>query len=235
MNDNACYGQPAYILKQINYRESSLLLDVLTRDFGRISLIAKGVRKVKSKTAGVLRPFHSLTISFIGKSELKTLADAELKGLGCLLEGMALYCGFYVNELITHFLQHHDAHPELFDHYELCLKQLAENKRIEIALRNFELNLLTETGYGLHLGFDISREKNIAANKKYLFNKENGMIEDVKGTISGATLLAMQNRNFEDPQVLAEAKQLMRTVIDAHLQGKPIKSRTVMQEVFKRL
>lgn len=236
MSEISCYGQPAYILKQADYRESSLLIDVLTRDFGRLSMLAKGVRKVKSKTAGLLRPFLALSISFTGKSDLKTLTDAELiTGPGCLLEGIALYCGFYVNELITLFLHQHDPHPELFKHYEYCLKSLSDYNRLEAALRNFELNLLDETGYGLRLGYDINQEKSVAAGKKYLFNKENGMIEDVKGTISGATLMAMHNRNFEDPLVLSEAKQLMRMVIDTHLHGKRIKSRAVMQEVFRRI
>lgn len=235
MSDSVYYGQPAYILKQIHYRESSLLVDALTRDLGRISFIAKGVRKIKSKTAGLLRPFLRLSISCAGKSELKTLTDAELAGSGHQLEGIALYCGFYVNELITLFLHQHDPHPGLYSHYENCLRALAENQQIESALRNFELNLLEETGYGLRLGYDISRENIIDTGKKYLFNKENGIIEDEKGCISGATLMAMQARNFTDQKVLTEAKQLMRAVIDSHLQGKSIKSRSVMHEVIKRI
>ena len=235
MSEIICYGQRAYILKQAPYRESSILIDVLTRDFGRLSLLAKGVRKVKSKTAGLLRPFIALSVSFVGKSELKTLTDAELVAPSLQFEGIALYCGFYVNELITLFLHHYDPHPELFKHYENCLKSLTENNKFETALRNFELNLLEETGYGFRLDYDISREKSVAAGKKYLFNKERGMIEDINGTISGATLMAMQNRNFEEPSVMTEAKQLMRTVIDTHLNGKHINSRTVVQEVFRRI
>ena len=104
MSDTVFYSQPAYILHQQNYRESSLLIDVLTRDLGRISLIAKGVRKAKSKTAsayfGLLSPCR---LSFVGKSDLKTLTDVEKTGITQELSGLALYCGFYVNELICLF------------------------------------------------------------------------------------------------------------------------------------
>ena len=77
MSDNIFLCQPAYILHQQNYRESSLLLEVLTRDFGRISLIAKGVRKAKSKSAALLRPFQLLSLSYSGRSELKTMTGVE--------------------------------------------------------------------------------------------------------------------------------------------------------------
>jgi DNA repair protein RecO (recombination protein O) len=100
MTDNAVYLQPAFILQQRKFRETSLIIDVLTRDFGRISLLAKGVRKAKSKTAGLLQPFIPLTLSYVGKSELKTLTDVEITQPFIQLQGLAVYCGFYVNELI---------------------------------------------------------------------------------------------------------------------------------------
>ena len=104
MTDSAVYLQPAFILQQRKFRETSLIIDVLTRDFGRVSLLAKGVRKAKSKTAGLLQPFIPLTLSYFGKTELKTLTDVEITQPFIQLQGLALYCGFYVNELVGCFL-----------------------------------------------------------------------------------------------------------------------------------
>ncbi|ESS72366.1 DNA repair protein RecO [Methyloglobulus morosus KoM1] len=235
MSDFALYSQPAFILHQQKYRESSLIIDVLTQDFGRFSLIAKGVRKAKSKSAGILRPFVALSLSYVGKADLRTLTDAEMIGLPNELTGLALYCGFYINELICNFLHKDDPHPEVFQDYRVCLLQLAQGPNLESALRIFELNLMENIGYGIDLSYDLHHEKPIGANKKYLFDKDEGLLENSEGQFSGFALLAMAQRQFDDPVVLSEAKLLMRTVIDSHLHGKLLKSRSVINNIVKRL
>ena len=235
MSDTVAHSQPAFLLHQQNYRESSLLIDALTRDSGRISLIAKGVRKAKSKTAGILRPFVALSLSYVGKSDLRTLTDAEMLGLPNELPGLALYCGFYVNELVSNFLHKDDPHPEVFQDYQACLSRLAQGGQIEAALRGFELNLMDNIGYGVNLSYDLCYGKPIASNKKYAFNKDDGLVEDLKGQFSGLALLAIEQRRFDNPGVLSEAKMLMRAVIDSHLQGKQLKSRSVINNIAKRL
>lgn len=235
MSDNVFHSQPAFILHQQQYRESSLIIDVLTRDLGRISLIAKGVRKAKSKTAGILRPFIALSLSFVGKTELRTLTDAEMIGSPNELTGLALYCGFYVNELLCNFLHKDDPHQEVFTGYQACLSELAQGTQIEAALRVFELNLMGNIGYGVQLGYDLRHERPIASNKKYMFNKDDGLVEKLDGQFSGSVLKAIDQRQFDDPSVLSAAKMLMRTVIDSHLQGKQLKSRTVINNIVKRL
>jgi DNA repair protein RecO (recombination protein O) len=234
MSDTAFHSQPAFILHQQHFRESSLIIDALTRDFGRISLIAKGVRKTNSKTAGLLRPFIALSLSFVGKSDLKTLTDVEMAALPNELNGLALYCGFYINELVCNFLHKDDPHPEVFQDYQQCLFGLAKNSQIETSLRIFELNLMDNIGYGLNLGYDLRNEKPVALNKKYRFNKDEGLYEDDDGSFSGISLTAMEQRDFENFQTLTEAKLLMRTVIDAYLQGKPLKSRSFINSIVKR-
>lgn len=235
MSDTVFHSQPAFVLHQQHYRESSLIIDALTRDLGRVSLIAKGVRTPKSKTAGVLRPFAALSLSFVGKTELKTLTNAEIIGLPYELPGLALYCGFYVNELVRSFLHQYDPHPEVFQDYQECLIGLARAESCEAALRVFELNLMDNIGYGVQLGYDSRHEKPIDPNKKYACTKESGLVEDSAGQFSGAALQAMEQRQFDNPQVLSEAKMLMRTVIDSHLQGKQLKSRSVINNIVKRL
>lgn len=265
MTESAVYLQPAFILQYRKYRETSLIIDALTRDFGRISLLAKGVRKAKSKTAGMLQPFIPLLISYFGKAELKTLTDVERRtcsrqvggmrtipgdcragsrptcGIHSIpgdiiqpfseIKGLALYCGFYINELIGCFLHKYDPHPEVFDHYRECLSGLAEGSNMEAALRQFELNLMENVGYGLQLEYD-DNEKPIDSSKKYDFNVGQGPVEAVNGRFSGKTLQALSSRELTDPQVLSEAKILMRMSIDVYLQGRQLKSRGVINKVF---
>jgi DNA repair protein RecO (recombination protein O) len=232
MTESTVYLQPAFILQHRKYQETSLIIDALTQDFGRVSLLAKGVRKPNSKTAGLLQPFIPLTLSFSGKAALKTLADVEMIRPFNGLKGLALYCGFYINELICQFLHQYDPHPELFDHYSVCLSSLSDDgANIESALRLFELNLLECAGFGLQLEIDAN-EKPIEAFKKYLFDAGQGPVESGRGLFSGKTLQALNRKELTDPLVLSEAKILMRSLINSYLQGRPLKSRDVINKVF---
>lgn len=233
MTDNTVYLQPGFILQQRKFRETSLLIDVLTQDFGRVALLAKGVRKARSKTAGLLQPFIPLTLSYFGKTELKTLTDVELIQSFTALKGLALYCGFYINELVAYFLHQYDPHPEVFSHYRECLSCLSDDSKIETALRTFELNLMDAVGYGLQLDYDFHNEKPVNPLKKYHFTIEQGPIEAMDGHYSGQTLQALKLREFTDAQSLLEAKMLMRSVIAVYLNGKPLKSRTLINNITK--
>ena len=235
MTDSAVYLQPAFILQQRKFRETSLILDVLTRDFGRISLLAKGVRKAKSKSAGLLQPFNPLTLSYFGKSELKTLTDVEITQPFIQPQGLALYCGFYVNELVACFLHQYDPHPEVFANYDQCLSTLSDSSKIEEALRIFELDLMDAVGYGLQLDYDFHNEKAVHPLNQYHFKPEQGPTEAPDGHFSGTTLLALKSRDFIDPQVLIEAKILMRSVIATYLHGKELKSRSVLNKIITHL
>lgn len=233
MSETAVYLQPAFILSHRKYRETSLIIDVLTRDFGRISVLAKGVRKAKSRNLGVLQPFIPLTITFSGKAELKTLIDAEIIHPYRELTGLALYCGFYINELVALFLHKYDPHPEVFSQYRDCLTQLSADSAVEAALRRFEINLMDYAGYGLQLEHDDINAKPVDPMKNYRFTSELGPVEAADGQYSGTTLLAIKSRKFNDPRVLSEAKILMRAVLEVHLQGKPMKSRRVINNLIK--
>jgi len=235
MTDSAVYLQPAFILQQRKFKETSLIVDVLTRDFGRVPLLAKGVRKAKSKTAGLLQPFIPIKLSYAGKAELKLLTDVEIIHSFIDLKGLALYCGFYINELVVYFLHQYDPHPDVFNHYRECLSCLSDSSKIETALRVFELNLMDAVGYGLQLDYDFNNEKAVHPLTKYHFNVEQGPVEALDGHFAGKTLQAMKSREFTDPQVLIEAKNLMRTVIAVYLQGKPLKSRAVINKIINYL
>ena len=233
MTDSAVYLQPAFILQQRKFRETSLIIDALTRDFGRVSLLAKGVRKTRSKTAGLLQPFIPLTVSYFGKTELKTLTDVEIIQSCIELKGLALYCGFYINELVGYFLHQYDPHPDVFTHYRECLSCLSDSSKMEASLRIFELNLMDAVGYGLQLDYDFHNGKPVNPLKKYHFYIEQGPIEAADGHFSGKTLQALKLREFTDAQALIEAKMLMRSVIAAYLHGKPLKSRALINTIIK--
>ncbi len=235
MSDTVVYSQPGYILKQQHYRETSLIIDVLTRDLGRLSILAKGVRTTKSKTLGLIMPFTALLFSFAGKSGLKTLIQIETAGIPGSLSGMTVYYGFYVNELVCNFLHKDDPHPDVFLDYQTCINRLSQSRFLESALRVFELNLLDNIGYGVSFEQEIKHEKPIESGKKYRLNNKEGFVEDSQGFFSGSALLAMQKREFSDPVVLNEAKILMRSILDSRLQGKRLNSRSVINSIVKRL
>lgn len=236
MTGLSIYGQPAYILQHKPYRETSLILDVFTHDFGLISVLAKGVRKAKSKTAGVLLPFSLLNLSYLDRHELKLLLDVELLEQHAL-QRLGLYCGFYVNELLQRFLQRHDPNPELFWCYQQILQQLAliADGEVESQLRFFELDLLEQAGYGVVLDKDARSGQKVIKEQRYAYYPDLGLVADASGHVTGATLLALAARVCLQPLEQQQAKQLLRLMLAPHLQGKPLKSRAVLARVMHYL
>ena len=141
-------SQPAFVLHSYPYKETSLIVEVFSRDYGRVPLIAKGAH---SQLRGVLQTFQPLQLGWTGKSEVRTLTTAEWIGGLLPLERSALLCGFYLNELMVKLLARDDPHPALFDHYVSALNQLAHDEPAAIVLRQFELALLRETGVAASL------------------------------------------------------------------------------------
>ncbi|QWF69586.1 DNA repair protein RecO [Methylomonas paludis] len=228
------YLQPAIILQLKPYRETSLLLDVFTRDFGIVPMLAKAVRQPKSKLAGVLQPFLLLQLSYLDNKELKLLTGAELQQTYSLQQ-LGLYCGFYVNELLQKLLHKHDPYPELFADYQHCLQALAVNQSVEASLRYFELNLLLQTGYQLELDWDNHHQHSVQTQLRYDFIAGVGMMAAAEGMVSGHTLLKLSQHQELDSLALAESKRLLRTILDAYLQGQSLHSREVLAKMRKYL
>jgi DNA repair protein RecO (recombination protein O) len=247
MTETLVECQPAFILQHRHYRETSVILDLFTRDYGIVGVLAKGVRKPKSRTAGLLQPFKALTVSYCGKAELKTLTQVELQPTPLNLTGLALYCGYYMNELISLFCHKHDPHPDVYADYAACLQQLANAVtledtapftpplQLERVLRLFELNLMQHIGLALLTDHDALSETPIKATARYFFQADRGAVEHSEGPISGKTIQALQAKAFTDIQTLREAKKIMRRVIHFHLQGKPLKSRGILAKIFSQL
>ncbi len=228
--------QPTFILHHRPYRETSLLLDVFTKEYGRIALIAKGVRKSRSALRALLQPFSPLLISWQGKTELMTLQVAESEGLPIRLQGECLLSGFYLNELLIRLLQKQDPHPQLYTIYHHTLLELERAELQQKHLRLFEKKLLAEIGYGLQLQHTIPDGKAFLADRFYRFYPEQGFelspSNEPEGmAFSGKNLLALAAEQLDDPDVLREAKRLMRMALSAILGPQPLHSRKLFRGV----
>jgi len=236
--------QIAYILHKRPYRETSSILDVLTKDYGRVSLMARGVRGKRCKIAGNLMLFTPLVVSWQGKGDLpylKSIERADLKAP--VLKNKSLLSAMYVNELLMYFLHKHDVHEAIFEQYHHCLYALENNNNLEIALRKFEIKLLELLGFGLNLHAEADTGELILADEMYHYYLEHGPVKYRDNAtnavnlprISGSCLLALSGEQFqllaENTHYLAELKRLMRFVINHHLGSKKLKSRDLFKPV----
>jgi DNA repair protein RecO (recombination protein O) len=225
--------QPAYVLHRRPYRESSLLLELFTPEFGRFTAIAKGARKAKSMWAGLLQPFVPVLVSWMGKDELMTLVQAEANGPAQHLQGECLFAGLYLNELLMYLLQKWDAHAGLYAAYERAIIALQVKVLEQKILRSFEKYLLEELGYGLLPKADASLHNMFVADKFYRFTPEQGFVlynamttdPSAANVFSGKTLIAIAKEDWQDETCLRDAKRLNRFVLAPLLGTKTIYSR----------
>jgi len=228
--------QPAFILHHRAYRETSLILDLLTESYGRISLIARGVRTQRSKMRSLLQPFVPLLISWQGQSELMLLNSAEGNGTTFQLRGDCLFSGFYLNELLMRVLQKHDPHPQLYTIYHHTLLELQGAVLEPQTLRLFEKKLLEELGYGVQLERDFSTHEMIVAEQFYQFYPEQGFKrsgQEVGDRIQfkGKSLLAFAREELSDEESLRDAKRLMRIALTPLLGSHCLQSRKLFEEI----
>ncbi len=226
--------QPAYILHQRPYRDTSALLEVFTAEQGRISLVGKGVRRRSrgGSSAALLQPFTPLLLSFSGRSELRTLTQVEAAGAARVLRGEYLYSGLYLNELLVRLLHKNDPHPALFAAYGEALDTLQAGGVMDSVLRRFELGLLDELGYSFSLSEEGHRGAPLRPEAWYVFEPDVGLVEAPPGAspaYPGADLLALAEGDFSGPAAQT-AKRLMRAALAVHLGSAPLRSR----ELFRR-
>ena len=234
------HQQPAYILHHRDYSETSLLLEVFTAHHGRIGLIAKGSRRASSRVRGILKPFQRLLIGWSGKGELAVLTGAEQDGPDTSLAAQALYCGFYMNEVLLRLLHRHDPHDALFAAYQTALQRLRRDDTNEAVLRIFEKHLLRELGYGLVLDHDVVDRAPIEAQAIYDYAVDRGprrlahpeLNRPTEGIrMRGASLLALAQESLIEPTALRDAKTLMRAALARHLGDQPLHSRKLFRRV----
>ena len=225
-------GQPGFVLHSYPYKETSLIIEVFSRDHGRVALVAKGAKRPHSKLRSVLQTFQPLTLGWTGKSEMRTLIDAEWVGGMLPLEKSALLCGFYLNELLIKFMVRDDPNPALFDHYVSTLNQLAHNEPASIVLRKFELALLRESGLVGNLTLCTLTRRTVFAQEYYVIDPELGARParpaDMAPRILGKTLTDMHIGNYQDATTQTQSKLLMRYLLAHHLHGTQLNTRQIL-------
>lgn len=226
--------QVGLVLHTYPYKETSLVAELFTRDFGRVAIVARGARRPLSALRGLMQPFAPLLLSWYGRGELRTLHGAEWRGGLAPLAGQALMAGFYLNELLLKLLARDDPHEGLFDHYLDALGALAAGPAsLEPLLRRFELNLLKEIGYAATLDRLAGSGLPVQAAGRYRYLPGHG-VGDAEGpgiAVSGRTLLDLAAEDFAAPATLLEGKLLMRGLIHHHLGGKALYTRQLLQEL----
>ena len=229
-------AQPAFILHTYPFRETSLVVETFTSNFGRVGLVARGARRPKSALRGLMMAFQPLLLSWAGKSELRTLYKAEWQGGIPQLRGLGLMCGFYLNELLLKFLAREDPHEALFATYQEAIAALAHAAEPAAILRRFEKNLLKELGYALILDHEAESGEPIDPGKRYTYAIERGpLVLQVGGEssvdVSGRTLIDLHNNDFSDAASLAESKLLMRFLVNHYLGNQELLTRQLLREM----
>jgi len=227
--------QPAFVLHSRPFRNTSALVEAMTRDHGRVGLVARGVRGGRRGWQGLIQPFVPLLVSWSGRGELFTLTAAEAAGSAVSLQGARVISGLYLNELLMRLVHRYDPHPEVFALYAQALEALGAAGGEEAALRRFELGLLSALGYAVVLDQDVVSGKPIAAEEDYLYDVEHGPRRaagraDEGIYVSGATLLALAGGCKAD-ECGASAKRFMRSVIAHHLGGRALNTRSYFSRI----
>lgn len=232
--------EPAFVLHCYPYKESSLIVEAFARHRGRVGLLARGARRSRSAVRGMLLAFHPLRLSWSASAELGTLTGVEWAGGQRALSGLALMCGFYVNELVLRLLPREDAHESLFDAYAATLARLADGDDPAALLRGFELRLLRELGYAPPLEHVAGSGARVEAGKHYVYAPERGPLE-LPGearegpqdglTVSGQTLLDMAQDEYGRPETREESRRLMRHLIGIRLAGQALHTSAILREL----
>ena len=226
-NDNC------FLLHQRPYGETSIIADVFTQKSGKISFIAKGAKKPKSKFFGYLVPFQKLKITYSGRSELKTLTsiDRDLASNSNTFSKVS-YSLLYINELLMKLLPKDAKHEELFVLYDEFLKKIKKNNNIEISLRHFELDLLDMLGYGFDYDSEIDSNEPIEAELSYVFVSERGFRKSNSSSFKGKDILSIKKRKLEDVP-LKYLKEITTKAIGICLEGKDLTSRKIFKSIKK--
>ena len=221
----------AYVLHTRAFRETSLIVDLLRQNHGRVSVVARSARGPRSRYRGLLQPFMPLMVSWVAKSELGTLRQAETQGMPLYLQGKALWSGLYLNEILMRLLLRNESIPELFLLYARTLQNLVKMTDCAPALRYFEKHLLQILGYEIILDKEAISHEPVVTEAFYLYKPQQGLQkvgqEQARNAavFKGASLLALHEDNLYNQQYLRDAKRLLRYALQTLLGDKTLYSR----------
>jgi DNA repair protein RecO (recombination protein O) len=232
--------QAGYVLHTYPYKETSLIVEAFTRNFGRVALLARGARRPRSAMRGVLLSFHPLRLGWSSSAELGNLISAEWSGAlqagARNLSGRGLMCGFYLNELVLRLLPRDDPHEALFDAYAESLGRLSAGEPQASVLRGFEKRLLSELGYAPLLEREALSGAPIDPSRRYVYEPDRGPMPTMNSStqdlsVSGQTLLDLAADEYGRPETRDEARLLLRSLIGQRLHGQVLHTRTVLREL----
>jgi DNA repair protein RecO (recombination protein O) len=224
---------PGYVLHHRPWRDTSRILEVLTREHGRLSLFARGVRGPTARLAPVLQPFQRLLLSWSGRGEAPNLTGAERAVHTPPLPAGTLLAAFYLNELLLKLTTRYDAQPELFDHYDLTLERLRAGAQLEPCLRIFEKRLLEVLGYGLDLTAEAHSGRQIEPEARYEFRPGVGLVAAARDgyAFRGHSLLRLAAETLTEGRELEDARRLLKMALAACLEGRPLTTRAVAKSM----
>jgi len=243
-NSSAVHNEAAFVLHTTPWRETSLVVELFTRSYGRIALVARGAKRPRSAIRSVLLACQPLNVAWGGRGELRTLTHAQWMGGLPAPQGAALLSAFYLNELIMRLLPRDDSHPQLFEAYLAAIGALGHEMPVEPTLRRFERALLVEIGYGadlsrdadgqpidpsVHYGFDPGR--GWVPRGAAVWAREPSPANFQDAIFDGAALQALHGGVFQDPQLLGQMKVLTRMMINARLEGRPLATRQILVDL----
>jgi len=228
---------PGYVLHHRPWRDTSRILEVLTREHGRLTLFARGVRGPAARLSSVLQPFQLLLLSWSGRGEAPRLTGAERAGHGAPLPPACVLAGFYLNELLLKLTARHDALPALFDHYHGALESLRAGALLAPCLRVFEKRLLEALGYGLDLGCEAHTGVPLEADGFYEFHPGQGLQRarpHAPHALCGNSLLSLARESLSGGRELEDARRVLQAALGACLEGRPLATRAVAKSMKRR-
>ena len=230
-------AEAGFLLHATPYRETSLLVDLFSKNHGRIRCVAKGFRKPNKRgISRVIFPYTEHQFSWQGRGELKTLIQADVTQAPVQLQGASLFTGLYINELFYRLLQEQDMHEYLYQQYQSYIAILCQGQPDEVPLRRLEMTLLEELGYGLVLDCDALTGAPLQADSYYQYIPERGLQLSInqrgpaQGSYPGSDLINIARGEISQGSPLRTAKQLLRSVIDFYLGGRPLHSRELYRQ-----
>lgn len=231
--------EPAFVLHQRPYRNTSQLLECVTATHGRVGLVARGSRRAGSGQRALLQPFVPLRLSWLRRGELGRLTHVEAAGTSYDLAAQRLLGGYYANELLLRLTARSDPNAEIFSCYSRCLADLADTRVVARPLRVFELGLLHALGYGIELDSDAASGEPLTPETRYVFEVEQGLrraaeVEPDADVYMGRDLIALREHRLDDDVSLRTAQRLLGRVLRAHLGERPLQSRLVLQDIVSR-
>ena len=232
-------GEAAFVLHARPWRETSLLVEVLAEQQGRLGVIARGVQGPKRHVLrAALQPMQHIRLDAVLQGELAQLRGAEALDAAPVLQGDASLAAFYVNELVLRLAPRGDALPELFDAYGEVRAFLASDAPLAWTLRRFERDLLEALGFGLSLEADVDGNA-IDPAARYRLDPEQGARRvrhdrgqtDRDTAATGRALLALAADALPEPDDLSSLRRAMREVLAYHVGPRGLKSWDMLAEL----